>query len=273
MNVGSILWNNNLSETQYIRPGDSLTIPPVSGLIITVKSGDTLAALASRYTADANEIASANNLDLNETLTSGKTIIVPGGTPPPIVQTQTQIVATARQPATHVSVPSSLVILPSSGTESPTARYVGSDGIPRNPIVTNTAAKPSAADTSASPSNKLLWPTTGHTITQYYGWQHTGVDIDGDYSSPIYAAADGVVEQAGWNSGGYGLMILIDSPQLKMKTRYGHSSKMFVKTGDHVTKGEVIAMIGTTGRSTGTHLHFEVYVNGVRTNPLGYIHP
>lgn len=271
VNVGTILWNNNLTERQYIRPGDSLTVPPVSGLIITVKKGDTLASLANRYGADAGEIASSNNLDLNETLSLGKTLIVPGGTPPAIVQTQTQIAARAQQPSGSASVPSSLVILPSSGKETPTARYIGSDGIPRNPIVTNNAPKPADASVASSPSNRLIWPTSGHSITQYYGWKHTGVDIDGDYSSPMYAAADGVVEQAGWNSGGYGLMILIDHTQLSIKTRYGHASKLFVKAGDTVKKGQVIAMVGTTGRSTGTHLHFEVYVKGVRTNPLGYI--
>jgi murein DD-endopeptidase MepM/ murein hydrolase activator NlpD len=129
--------------------------------------------------------------------------------------------------------------------------------------------KPADLDPKKLPTAKLLWPTSGHVITQYYGWKHTGVDIDGDYSSPLYAAADGTVQKAGWNSGGYGLMILIDHPN-GMTTRYGHASKLFVKAGDSVKKGQVIAMMGTTGRSTGTHLHFEVYVNGKRTNPLAY---
>jgi murein DD-endopeptidase MepM/ murein hydrolase activator NlpD len=117
---------------------------------------------------------------------------------------------------------------------------------------------------------RLYLPTNGHSITQYYGWKHTGVDIDGDYTSPLYAAEDGVVEVAGWQTNGYGLMVLIDH-QNGFKTRYGHSSKLFVQAGDYVKRGQVIAMMGTTGRSTGTHLHFEVYVNGARVNPLAYI--
>lgn len=96
------------------------------------------------------------------------------------------------------------------------------------------------------------------------------MDIDGDLTSPLYAAADGVVEKAGWNSGGYGLQVLINHPN-GMKTRYAHASKLFVKAGDEVKRGEVIAMMGSTGRSTGSHLHFEVYVNGRRQNPLTYI--
>ncbi len=239
VNVGTILWNNNLSEREYIRPGDTLKIPPVSGLLVTVQKGDTLQKIASRTSADLNEITSFNHLSTDATLAVGQEVMVPGGTPPAIVQTQAVAVARASSPPPlSVTAPISVPKPPDTGT------------VPA--------------------SGKLLWPTSGHVITQYYSWKHTGVDIDGDYSSPIYAAADGVVEIAGWNNGGYGLMILIDNPN-GMKTRYAHSSKMFVKAGDHVKRGQVIAMVGTTGHSTGTHLHFEVYVNGKRVNPLSYI--
>ena len=165
-------------------------------------------------------------------------IIVPGGRPAELERTLTQIVA-------HPELPP--VRLPHTLTK-----------------------KPPNADVRNVPIARLFWPTIGKGITQYYGWRHTGVDIDGDYASPIYASADGVVEKAGWNSGGYGLMILIGHPS-GIKTRYGHASKLFVKVGDSVTRGQVIAMVGTTGRSTGTHLHFEIYVNDARTNPLRYI--
>jgi murein DD-endopeptidase MepM/ murein hydrolase activator NlpD len=106
-------------------------------------------------------------------------------------------------------------------------------------------------------------------ITQYYGWRHTGLDIDGDYSSPLYAAHDGTVTTAGWNKGGYGLQVIVSGSGVM--TRYAHASKLFVTNGERVKKGQVIAMMGTTGRSTGTHLHFEVYINGSRVNPLAYI--
>jgi len=241
VNVGTVLWNNSLSERQYIRPGDTLTIPPVSGIIATVKKGDTLTKIASQYSGDAAEIASFNGLTADQQLAVGSQLMVPGGMPAAIVETQTRVLT--YQP-------------PSSPTPRTTASSV---------------PKPPDANTANVAATHLLWPTSGHVITQYYGWQHTGLDIDGDYSSPLYAAADGVVETAGWNSGGYGLMILIDHPALGMKTRYGHSSKLFVKAGDVVKKGQVIAMMGTTGRSTGTHLHFEVYVGNKRMNPLGYI--
>lgn len=238
VNVGTILWNNNLTESEYIRPGDTLVIPQVSGLLVKVKAGDTIGKIAAKYNADAEEIASVNRITEGSTLAIGTEIVVPGARPPEIVRTQTQIAARPELPP---------LTLPLSRIQ-----------------------KPPDADTKSLSVARLLWPTSGHVITQYYGWKHTGLDIDGDYTSPIYAAADGIVEKAGWNSGGYGLMILIDHPN-GMKTRYGHSSKMFVKAGDPVKRGQVIAMVGTTGRSTGTHLHFEVYVNNARTNPLGYI--
>ena len=120
-----------------------------------------------------------------------------------------------------------------------------------------------------APKSKLLWPTKQRIINQYYGWSHTGVDIEGDYVDPIYASEDGVVETAGWNSGGYGLQIVVSHAN-GMKTRYAHASKLFVKVGDEVKRGQTMAMVGTTGRSTGTHLHYEVYVGSKRVNPLSY---
>ena len=118
-------------------------------------------------------------------------------------------------------------------------------------------------------SLSMIWPTSGHVITQYWGWKHTGVDIDGDYDSPIYASDAGVVEIAGWGTG-YGIQAVLNHEN-GYKTRYGHMSKIFVTPGQRVKKGEVLGMVGTTGNSTGTHLHFEVYVNGKRNNPLLYV--
>lgn len=267
VNVGTILWNNDLTERQYIRPGDKLVIPPVSGLIVTVKKGDTLQKIADTTNADAQEIASYNNLVINDTLTVGKQLIVPGGQLLAQAETVPHPLASRAVPRT-TPTPKPIAAEPISGS----GEEISPTESPTTPIDTDTSGvpRPPNADASKVAANRFVWPTSGHTITQYYGWKHTGIDIDGDYSSPLYAAADGVVEKAGWNSGGYGLMIFIDHPN-GLKTRYGHASKLFVKPGENVKKGQVIAMMGTTGRSTGTHLHFEVYVNGARTNPLGYI--
>lgn len=123
----------------------------------------------------------------------------------------------------------------------------------------------------AAPSgSKLQWPTNSYRITQYFNWRHTGVDIGNKIGQPIYAAESGVVKSAGWNRSGYGYMIMIDHGG-GLITLYAHASKLYVKAGDKISRGQVIAAIGSTGRSTGPHLHFETRINNSRVNPLGYI--
>ncbi len=114
-----------------------------------------------------------------------------------------------------------------------------------------------------------MWPTNQKRINQYYKWRHTGLDINGTLKDATYAVDAGIVTFSGWNKSGYGNMILVDHGN-GMVTRYAHHSKMYVKAGDQVTKGQTIGMVGSTGRSTGPHLHFEIYMNGKRVNPLEY---
>lgn len=99
---------------------------------------------------------------------------------------------------------------------------------------------------------------------------HSGIDIPGRNGTPIHASAAGTVRFAG-PAGGYGTMIEIDHGG-GMVTRYGHLSRRLVATGDRVTQGETIGLMGSTGRSTGSHLHFEVRMNGAPVPPSGYFH-
>lgn len=270
VNIGTILWNNNLTERQYIRPGDVLRIPPISGIIVKVKKGEVLSTITKSYGGNVDEIITFNKLPSNG-VNANMELFIPGGHPP-IREQERILVAVRRQSPvpSEKKQPKKIAVADTTALEEPSAPTEST--APSDEVSSpGETYKPDDVSPDKIPSTKLVWPSSSHTITQYYGWRHTGVDIDGDYSSPIYAADDGVVDKAGWNSGGYGLMILIRNDEDGLTTRYGHSSKLFVKEGDVVKKGQVIAMVGTTGRSTGTHLHFEVYANGRRTNPLSYI--
>jgi murein DD-endopeptidase MepM/ murein hydrolase activator NlpD len=99
---------------------------------------------------------------------------------------------------------------------------------------------------------------------------HPGIDLAGTYGSPVYATADGTVLRAGWNNGGYGNMVELDHGR-GITTRYGHMSAVLVHEGDHVTRGEEIGRMGSTGRSTGNHLHYEVRIDGRPVNPIPFM--
>ncbi|WP_051350654.1 peptidoglycan DD-metalloendopeptidase family protein [Caloramator sp. ALD01] len=118
----------------------------------------------------------------------------------------------------------------------------------------------------------FIRPSRGY-ISSYFGrrWgrMHQGVDLAGPTGTPIYAADTGKVVFAGW-MGTYGKCIMIDHGN-GYRTVYGHASKLYVSEGTRVTKGQLIAAVGSTGRSTGPHLHFEIRKNGVPQNPLKYI--
>ncbi|MEB3358175.1 MAG: peptidoglycan DD-metalloendopeptidase family protein [Synechococcales bacterium] len=122
--------------------------------------------------------------------------------------------------------------------------------------------------------NGYLWPARG-VLTSGYGWRwgrmHQGIDIAAPVGTPIYAAAPGVIEFSGWNSGGYGNMVDIRHPD-GSKTRYAHNSRNLVRVGQQVQQGQQIAEMGSTGYSTGPHVHFEVHLpNQGTVNPVAYL--
>jgi murein DD-endopeptidase MepM/ murein hydrolase activator NlpD len=99
---------------------------------------------------------------------------------------------------------------------------------------------------------------------------HPGIDLAGAYGTPIYATAEGTVLRAGWNSGGYGNMVEIDHGR-GIITRYGHMSAVLVRAGEHVARGTQVGRMGSTGRSTGNHLHYEVRIDGHPVNPIPFM--
>jgi len=235
LNVNTILWANNLNAFSIIRAGDQLTILPTDGFLYKVARGDTIGKLAQTYDVSAEKIIASNSLGAAGTISIGQQLIIPGAK-------KASSAATVVKKTTQSS-------------------YSGLDVI--KDIV--------SADKPIASGNKMFWPTVGNRITQYFSWKHNGLDIANKIGTPIYAADAGVVEiaQGGYN-GGYGNTILINHGGGK-KTRYGHASKLLVKKGEEVEKGQLIALMGSTGRSTGSHLHFEVVINGTRYNPLNYI--
>jgi murein DD-endopeptidase MepM/ murein hydrolase activator NlpD len=138
---------------------------------------------------------------------------------------------------------------------------------PVDKVITKGKSNPAVAEVLA-----LGKPSRG-AITSYFGkrWgrMHYGVDIAANMGTPINAAMDGTVQVAGWESG-YGNVIKINHSN-GTQTIYGHCSKLFVKSGQNVKKGQKIGAVGSTGNSTGPHLHFEVRVKGKPVNPISYI--
>ena len=99
---------------------------------------------------------------------------------------------------------------------------------------------------------------------------HAGIDLSGPVGTPIYATADGLVSTAGWNSGGYGNLVKIDHGR-GIETRYGHLASIIIQPGQRVTRGQLIGRMGSTGRSTGSHLHYEVRIDGRAVNPIPFM--
>ena len=119
-----------------------------------------------------------------------------------------------------------------------------------------------------------LWPAKG-TLTSGYGWRwgrmHRGIDVANSVGTPIIAAADGKVVFSGWSSGGYGYLVELAHTD-GSKTRYAHNSELLVKKGQRVIQGTAIARMGSTGRSTGPHLHFEIIKPGLgAVNPVRHL--
>jgi murein DD-endopeptidase MepM/ murein hydrolase activator NlpD len=231
LSISTILSANGLTLRSTIRPGDTLKILPKDGIMYTIKKGDTLSKIASKYRIDASEITSANQLASSSSLKIGAEIILPG--------------------ATETAPPAAIARNPVSVKD----------------VLTNKT--PASSQPVAVSKTGWVWPTTMHVITQYYSWKHTGLDVDADYGTFSIAARDGVVTYTGWRNG-YGLTVEMDHGN-GVKTRYAHNSKILVGVGDVVTAGTHLAKSGSTGRSTGTHLHFEIIINGKFVNPLSYV--
>ncbi|MEO6077444.1 MAG: peptidoglycan DD-metalloendopeptidase family protein [Candidatus Andersenbacteria bacterium] len=231
ISTNTILSANGLRSADVIKSGDHLTILPVTGVLHTVKSGDTVLSIANTYKAKAVDIVSSNNLEDSSKIALGQKLIIPNGDAP--VQQAPRIVSQSTQ----------------------TARDAGDEPTPA----------PQKEQTHSS--GGFVWPTTSHHMSQYFKNGHTGIDIDNRSMPSVFAAQEGTVEFAGW-LGGYGNLIIINHGS-GLTTYYAHLSKFYIAKGAKVKKGDAIAKMGSTGHSTGPHVHFEVRRFGQPINPLG----
>ena len=236
--VSTILWENDLNATSIIRPGDTLRILPISGITHQVAKGESVKSLAAFFGVNEQSILDYNDLGISQSLKIGQKILIPGGK-------QRQFASTEVKTYSGVNVVRDIA--------DPVRAFI----------------KPKEKTKSPRIGNRMVWPTVGYRITQYYSLSHYAIDVGNHVGTPLYAADAGVIEIAGWGRG-YGNTILINHGGGK-KTRYGHLSKFYVSRGDVVEKGETIGAMGNTGWSTGPHLHFEVIINGVKYNPLNYV--
>jgi murein DD-endopeptidase MepM/ murein hydrolase activator NlpD len=257
--------------------------PPTRTTIVdyTVVEGDTVASIAQKFGLRMDTVLIANGLGSRGLIRIGQALrILPvdgivykvkkGDTLGKIAKNYKSEVAKISEingiaETTELAVGTELV-LPGGKLPPPPA--------PKAPArlanLKDVFIPPGAADRVGK--GKFLWPTAARRITQYFKLRHTGVDIAGPKGTPIYASDDGTVAFSGWNRGGYGYMIIVDHGN-GLFTRYAHNSQNLVKVGDQVKRGDTIALMGSTGRSTGPHIHFEVMVGSTsrRVNPFDYI--
>ena len=218
ISINTIRWSNDIARHDTINPGDKLVILPITGVRHTVEEGDTISDIAEEYGGKEQEIREYNNITREDSLAVGDKVIVPSGE---ISREEPQ---DGGNPAEEGAAP------------APTSEPSGTESVE---------------------SGYYATPARGAIVTQLlHGYN--AVDFAADHGSAITAAAPGevIVSKSGWN-GGYGNYVVIKHPN-GTETLYSHNARNIVGVGEQVERGQVIGYMGSTGRSTGTHVHFEV---------------
>jgi murein DD-endopeptidase MepM/ murein hydrolase activator NlpD len=250
----SLLWANYeaLQDNPHLlKTGMELNIPPVNGIVYTVESGDTVESIAEKYKATTDAIYQDgyewNQLKAGQQPQVGAVLVIPGGSREFKSWALTQ------------------------ADNSPSSTGASVAGVP----VANNSNAGFCPDVQAglTGTGTFIWPADQHWVSgnNYAPW-HPGIDIAAHMGDPIYAADNGVVVYAGWNTWGYGNLVVIDHGN-GWQTWYAHNSALYVGCGQNVFQGSVISAAGSTGRSTGPHLHFETRLNGTLPNPFNVLPP
>lgn len=234
-------------------------------IVYSVEEGDSLWAISQKFDCDMDALMVLNDLNRNSILKIGREISIPGsGNNIHLIkagETLWDIAASA-----GISVEELKKYNPG---QDPKTLRIGD--ILKLPGGTRMVASQSSRGVKYA-DFILNWPLVG-TITSYFGWRsqgfHYGLDIAAESGKNIRAAAAGVVTYAGWK-GNYGKAVMIQHEDGR-ETLYGHMQRVTVKSGQKVNRGQVIGLVGSTGHSTGPHVHFEVRKNGVCYNPMNYL--
>jgi len=224
-----------------------------------VQPGDTISEIAEQFGVTSNTIIWANGLDDNpDQLKVGQELRIP-----------------STSGVTHVVKAGDTIGALAERYEADFSKIVEANGLqepylikPGDTIFIPGAAKPPPLAGVAT--GRFVWPTYGRITTYFMQGGHKGLDIANGYGTPISAADGGVVVTALKLSNSYGWHVIIDHGN-GFSTLYGHLSEMYVDYGDRVRKGDVIGLMGSTGYSTGPHLHFEVRLQGILQDPLDYL--
>ncbi len=233
-----------------------------------VKQGDNLSLIANSFNVSIEDLISINNIKNPDIIVVNQKLQIPGNTQSYQVVKGDSLWKIAKKYAVKISQ-----LIKLNNLTSPNKIFVGQNiAIPSNESIERNQLA------SRSQRINYIWPVQGK-ITSKYGWRdhpirkeylfHTGIDIAIPYGTPIYAAEAGIVQFSGWSEG-YGNLVIIRHRDNSL-TYYGHNLELLVQKGDTIRQGKVIAFSGSTGVSTGPHLHFEIRINGRHTNPLRYL--
>ena len=286
ISADSLIAINNI-DGSIIKPGQVLSLQapinnPPAPLVVTVNPGDNLWGIAASYDTSAEAIMLVNNL-LSDVINPGAQLLIPGRYAATTNADQGGTVAQTIQVARGDTLwdiaqryNTSVTALISANNMNGTSIEVGQELriIPGNELLKASLELP--PQPSPTISATMVWPVNG-PVTSSFGYRrlriggsnmHSGLDIDGETGDPIVSATTGIVTFSGWR-GGLGNLVIIQNGNTEYF--YGHCSELLVVEGQSVAVGQLIAKVGSTGRSTGSHLHFEVRVDETPVDPLSLL--
>ncbi|MDC0449216.1 M23 family metallopeptidase [bacterium] len=244
-----------------------------------VQSGDTISGIGEKFRISADALKYVNGLTDTAVLKVGRELTIPpiSGLIHEVEDGDTLGSIAEKYDVAPQAIADFNYILDTSKLAIGSELVIPGAKVPQ-PVAPPVYISPTPGSTGyyaqATPSkNFCVWPTTVRIITQYFTWYHNGVDIStprGGGMPPLFSCTSGTVVRAGWNPWGLGLHVRIDHGN-GYQTVYGHMSRIDVGYGQRVSRGQVIGLMGNTGRSTGAHVHFMVQYNGVAQNPFDYV--